>query len=169
MRYKYGKSNRQHKSGHGTGGQLALLERRIYLDAEGILKKVQCVATNIATIKLQEAVASAAAALNDAGPSIRFLGFKIIDLKLKRVQITDPDKAYTSIRDGYLKRLAALGPTDSAYEIISTYANIGRLAEDAGCAYDDPTLAAMFLNEQFKYRLLAQSWAIIPVKMQANR
>jgi len=146
--------------------QIASLEQTIYLDAQSILDKVQCVAQNIATIQVQEAVANAVSALSDADPSIRFLGIKIIDLKARKVQITDPDQAYISIREGYLKRLSALRPTDSAYTIVSTYANIERLAEGASCAYRDPTLAALFLKEEFNYQRLAEPWANIPVVMQ---
>lgn len=144
---------------------IASLENTIYHDVERILDRVQCVAQNMATIQLQQAVASAADALNQADPSIKLLGFKIIDLRTSKVQITDPDLAYTSIRDGYLKRLATLGPTDSAYTILSTYANIERLAESASCAYNDPTVVAIFLREEFNYQRLAQPWKTVNVLM----
>lgn len=145
--------------------QMASLEQIVYLDAQSILDKVQCVAQNIATIQVQEAVANAVAALHDSDPSITFLGIKIINLKTRNVVITDPDQAYISVRDGYLKKLAALGAGDDAYTIVSTYANIERLAEGASCAYRDPTLASLFLKEEFNYRRLAEPWANIPMEM----
>jgi hypothetical protein len=144
---------------------LTSLEQNIYLDAQSILDRVQCVAQNIATTQVQEAVGNAVGALHRADPSIRFFGIKIIDLELNKIEITAPDKAYISVRDGYLKRLDSLGESDSAYTIISTYANIERLAVDASCAYRDPTFVALFVKQEFYYRRLAMSWANIPVKM----
>ena len=145
--------------------QIALLEDTIYRDVESILDKVHCLVQNITTVQLQEAVASSVAALKDADPSIRFLGINIVDLKLRKVEITEPDQAYISIKNGYLKKLDKLVSTDRAYTIVSTYANIERLAEDASCSYHDPTLVAMFLKEEFEYRRLAEPWKTVPVVM----
>lgn len=143
--------------------KLASLEQTIYRDAQSLLDKAQCVTQNIATVQMQEAVANAVAALSDSDLGITFFGFKIIDLKARKVQITDPDQAYISVRNGYLRKLSRLRPTDSAYAIISTYVNIERLAENASCAYRDPTLAVLFLKEEFNYRRLTEPWARIPV------
>src|ERR1700733_344063 len=136
------------------------LENQMYLDAESLLNKLQCVAQNIATVQIQELVGNAVAELKAADPSITFLGIKIINLRLKQVQITDPDQAYASVRDAYLKRLNSVQPTDPAYAVVSTFANIERLAEEASCAYTDPTVAAAFLREEFNYRRLAGAWAV---------
>lgn len=147
---------------------LASLERSIYLDAQRILDKVQCVAQN-ATDQAEEAVAKAAGALRESDPHITFLGFTIIDLKLNKVHITDPDRAYLSIRDGYLKTLeTTLRPTDSAYTIISAYANIGRVAWKTRCAYPVNSPAQAFLlNQEFDYLRLAKSWeSISPPQMK---
>jgi hypothetical protein len=146
--------------------RMASLEQIIFIDAQSILDRVQCVAENMATVQIQEAVANAVATLVRSDPHIALFGIKIIDLKAGNVQITDPDKAYMSLRDGYLKRLAALRATDSAYAIVSTYANIERLAQGASCAYRDPTLAAFFLKQEFDYQRLAEPWSIIPPVMQ---
>jgi Holliday junction resolvasome RuvABC endonuclease subunit len=141
------------------------LENQIYLDAQSLLSKLQCVAQNMATVQIQELIANAVAELRAADPGVTFLGIRIINLSLKQIQITDPDQAYTSVRDAYLKRMNLLSSTDPAYAIVSTYANIERLAEEASCAYRDPTVAAAFLREEFNYRRLAGAWAVVPFAM----
>jgi Holliday junction resolvasome RuvABC endonuclease subunit len=138
--------------------QMAALERAIYIDAQNLLNQVQCVAHNITTIDVQEAIANAVASFQASGATVKILGVGVINLKLKTVQIIDPDQAYISVRDGYLKQLAAIGPADSAYKIISIYSNIERVALDASCAYTDPTLLAKFHTEEFKYSTLSQPW-----------
>jgi len=148
--------------------KIAALENQIYLDAESLLDRVQCIAQNLATIQIQQAIANAVAELREADPEITFLGITIINLHLRQIKITDPDRAYMSVRDGYLNRLNALGPDSSAYTIVSIYGNIERLAEGASCAYRDPTVALIFLKEEFNYRRLAAPWANIPMVMQSN-
>ena len=46
------------------------LENQMYLDAESLLNKLQCVAQNIATVQIQELVGNAVAELKAADPSI---------------------------------------------------------------------------------------------------
>jgi hypothetical protein len=138
--------------------EMATLEQTIYLDAQELLNKAQCVAQNITTIDVQQAIVNAVASLQASDPTVTILGIKALNLQLKTVQIIDPDQAYISIRDAYNKKLAALGPSDSAYTIISTYANIERVALDASCAYTDPTLLAVFHKEEFNYSRLSQPW-----------
>jgi hypothetical protein len=138
--------------------KMAALEQTIYIDAQSLLNQAQCVAHNITTTDVQEAIADAVASLQASDPTVKILGIRVVSIKLKQVQIIDPDQAYISIRDAYKKKLAALGPTDSAYTIISTYANIERVALDASCAYTDPTLLAMFHKEEFTYSSLSQPW-----------
>ncbi len=144
------------------------LERQIYIDAESLIDQVQCVAQNIASVQIQEAIANAVAELKQSNPGISLFGIRIVNLDLKQVIITDPDQAYISVRDGYLKRLDGLQPSSSAYTIVSTYANVERLAQESSCAFRDPELAAIFLSEQFKYQVLASAWQTVPVVMQAD-
>jgi hypothetical protein len=144
---------------------IASLEHTIYLDVEAILDRVHCLAQNLGTIQLQEAIVTAVATLKAADPSIKILGIKTIDMNLKTVVITDPDQMYLSLKSGYQKRLQALGEKDSAYTIVSTYGNIERVAENASCAYRDPTIKAMFLKEEFTYQMLAKPWATVSVVM----
>jgi len=145
--------------------KIVALEKQIYLDAESLLDRVQCVAENIMKVQLQEAIADSVAELIAANVSINVRGFKIFNLRLKEIQVTDPDQAYISVRDGYLRRLNALKPNDSAYTIVSAYANIERRAQEASCLVPDPTVQAELLKEEFEYRRLAGAWAVVPVTM----
>jgi len=117
---------------------------------------------------MQQAIVTAVATLKAADPSIRILGYKAIDFNAKTVVVTDPDLLYVSLKSGYQKRLKALGEKDPAYTIISTYANIERVAENASCAYSDPTIKAMFLKEEFTYQMLAMPWRSVSVVMGVN-
>jgi hypothetical protein len=148
--------------------KMTTLEQTIYLDAQSLLNQVQCVAQNITTIDAQQLVANMVLSLYKSDPTITFAGIDVVKLKVGTVQITDPDQAYISARDGYLKKLAALGPSDSAYTIISTYANIERLAVNTSCAYTDPTLLAMLHKEQFDYSRLGKPWGIMNVTVSAD-
>lgn len=144
------------------------LEHTIYLDVEAILDKVHCLVQNLGTTQLQEAIVTAVATLKAADPGIKILGIKTIDMNLKTVVVTDPDQMYLSLKSGYQKRLKALGEKDSAYTIVSTYGNIERVAENASCAYRDPTIKAMFLKEEFTYQMLAKPWKTVSVVMGVN-
>jgi Holliday junction resolvasome RuvABC endonuclease subunit len=147
---------------------IASLEHTIYLDVEAILDKVHCLAENLATVQLQEAIVTAVTTLKAADPSIKIMGIKAINPNLKTVEVIDPDQMYLSLKSGYQKRLKALGEKDPAYTILSTYANIERVAENASCAYHDPTIKAMFLKEEFTYQMLAKPWSTVSVVMGVN-
>lgn len=147
---------------------IALLEAKIFQDIKAILYQVQCVAQNIGTQQLQQAIVSSIATLKAADPGIKILGIKIVGTNLNTVEVQDPDQMYRSMKAGYEKRLDNLRPTDSAYTIVSTYANLERLAENAGCAYSDPTLSSMFVKEELKYRGLSEPWKTVSVVMGSN-
>jgi Holliday junction resolvasome RuvABC endonuclease subunit len=149
--------------------KIALLEAKMFQDIKALLHQVQCVAQNIGTQQLQQAIVSSLATLKAADPGIKILGFKIVGTDWKTVEVQDPDQMYRSLKAGYEKKLDNLRPTDSAYTIVSTYANLERLAENAGCAYSNLTISEMFVKEELKYEGLSEPWKTVSVVMGSNK
>jgi hypothetical protein len=140
---------------------LKALESQIFGDASSIIEQFRCVAHDIETVQLQEGVADAINNVRAADPGINILGVRIINLHLKQVEILEPDKAYFSLRDGYLANLAKLKDGDRASEVVSTYGNIIRIAKDAQCVYAKQAYGGMFLREQIDYDRLNRRWTTI--------
>lgn len=142
---------------------LANLEQQIYKDAIDLLYRAQCVAEVVTSDQLQRGVAKAVQTLAQAHPRIRLLGITIIDLSSDNIKIDAPDQAYISLRDAYLQDLSNIKPNDKAYEIVSAYSNISRMARFARCSYLDKPNAQYFISEEAKYDRLVNIWMSIVI------
>jgi hypothetical protein len=145
------------------------IEDKLYADVMAVLQKAECVAQDIATIQLQEAIASVINTTTDAHIGVTVLGVEIIKVHSNRVEVIDPDKAYVTSRDASLAYMRSLGPNANAYEILSALANISRIALLTRCSYQGNALDSVLFREQQEYDLLARQWSdTVPVDVRLS-
>lgn len=142
------------------------LENKIFLDAQALLRQVQCLAHDILTVQVQQGFASALRELRQADPSIRILGLKVGDLTTNDVQVEDPFGAYMSAKQQLLQSMDQLGPDAPAYAISHTYGMIANLAYLTRCGdlgNTQPATDAMLLRDELKYEQLQVPWSTVVI------
>lgn len=123
------------------------LERRVNADALNLLYRAQCAAQETLT-EGRRAFALMVEDVRLANPGITFLGLRLTGVRAESVEILDPDQAYRSVRDARLAQLRrTVNDRSAAYEIISTYANLQRMARLTLCHYLDQSVAGLWITE----------------------
>jgi hypothetical protein len=146
--------------------QMNDLENKIFLDAQALLRQVQCLAHDMLTVQVPQGFASALRELRQADPSIRIFGLKVGDLTTNDVQVEDPFGAYMSAKQQLLNSLDQLGPDAPAYSISHTYGTIANLAYLTRCGdlgNTQPATDAMLLRDELKYEQLQAPWSTVVI------
>lgn len=151
---------------NGTGAQISSaldkmneVERHINEDAVNIIYRGQCAVEVAGTDQIQRAYAELVDNLRKSEPGIVIFGIKIISLSAKKVDVSDPDKAFFSLREAVFKRLNSdTSDNTSAYDILSAYQNLARLARLTRCHYIDLPLAAVMTKEVNELNRLSLPW-----------
>lgn len=139
--------------------QMNQLERQINDDAVNIIYRGQCVIEVGTMDQIQRMYADFIANLRESEPGISIFGIKIISISAKKVDVTDPDKAFFSLKEAVLKRLRSdIKDDTSAYDILSAYQNLARLARLTRCHYIDLPLAAVMTREVNDLNRLSLPW-----------
>jgi len=138
---------------------MSALEKQVNLDAINLIYVAKCAADVTLQDTAQKAFADLLSTVQQANPSIQFLGLKIIDLKTKNVKITAPDAAYISAKAVTMADLEKSTTDGSkAYEILSVYQNLETAAKYNRCFYHDQTSATIWAEEANDLERLSIPW-----------
>lgn len=138
------------------------LEDQINRDAMELLYRAQCITEVALMDQARRAFAAYIGDLKEAEPSVTILGIRVIDLKLRQIEIEDPDKAYLTTKAVTLRKLEKAATDDSrAYLILSAYQNLKRGARFTRCHYLDSALAIQFTREMNELELRSIPWVTV--------
>jgi len=144
--------------------QITQLEKKIVSDAEELLNKVQCTVKAIVDQDVEGGISKVIDQLRDANPALTLFGIPILKLTVKQVRAQDPFRAYLASRDALLVEYNKLRPSDPAYNIPLTFANISNYAYLTRCediANAKPAIDEILLRDEIKYKAFQQPWIYI--------
>ena len=138
------------------------LEQKVNLDAIDLLYRAQCSAQDT-LVNGRQSFANVLGDLRRANFSFKILGFIVVNTTTNEIAISDPDKAYWSLRDARISALhKTLTPNSHAYEIVSMYANLQRMARLTLCSYlDQPAFRQIIMREINENERHAAPWATV--------
>lgn len=136
-----------------AAADMTRLEQKVNADANNTIYNVQCVAETSLNDSLQRAASQLLEQVRASHWVVRLLGFNIIDFgPTVKVSISDPDQAYWSLKTTVLGELARTQSDSSpAYDIISAYQNLERMAKLTTCYYKQ------FTNQEFVGRFISEA------------
>ncbi len=143
------------------------LEQQIYRDANRLLYAAQCALEVAVTEQLNNGMAEAVTALRKSSPGIYLFNLiPIATFSANDIQKADPDKLYIELKLHRLQALDKIKADDPAYEFVSTYQNIARMAYYARCHYlrvgsADSPLAMRFTEEMNELDRLSHPWSAV--------
>lgn len=134
------------------------LETKVDYDAIDLINRTQCAAIETMN-KGREAFADVVSDLGRANPGLYIFGLKIIDLKTKKIEISDPDQAYRAMKKQKVDQLIAETNDGSpAYNILSTYSNLQRMATFTMCSYQNQSAKLVWAQEISDIERLSIPW-----------
>lgn len=138
------------------------LEQRVNLDAINLLYRAQC-SVQDTLVNGRRAFADVLGDIRRADPGIKVFGIRIINLSTNEVEVSDPDKAYWNLRDARIAELRkSLTAKSRAYEILSVYANLQRMARLTLCSYlDQPSFGQIMVREINENERHMSPWATV--------
>jgi hypothetical protein len=144
-----------------TQSMLAL-EQRVNADALNLIYRARC-ALQDTMIEGRRAFALTLHDVIRANPGITIGGIRLTNLVANPVEISDPDQAYQGIRDARMSYLRSRSINDQtkAYEIVSVYANLERMARLTLCSYLDQNVSSIWLREINEMGRLAAPWTVV--------
>ena len=147
--------------------KMSSLENQINGDASRLIYQAKCATIVALNGQLQQAIVDATANLSKSDPSIHLFGIKLLDLEFKKVTIENPDQAYFATKQAVLTRLNSSQKDGSqAYEILSTYQNLERVASLTKCHYLGQSLENRFIIEANEMERLSVPWeqVVYPIR-----
>jgi hypothetical protein len=139
--------------------ELTKLETKIFNDIQTILTEVQCAAIVAAEGTLQSALIIALRNIAATQPTLSILGIPLIKLTTSSPpNLPAADAVFYQVRDELDKRLEALRDGDGAYEILSAYGNLEKLAMNTRCFYKRGQFEKQFIREESNYHARLKSW-----------